>query len=252
LSDTTPYETPPTQPQQPPSASAPPLQPQPDTPPRPAAPPAPPLPPQPGAPGTGEGWYEEPDELPPRPRARFLTPLTVVLMLVLFAACGFIGGVLVQKGQQGGSTSVLGSTAASSRFAGAASGATGAGGTSGGFGGRFAAALGGGAGSLGTVGTVTNIDGNKLYVTTAAGTMTEVVTTPESKITKSQSVGRGAIRPGDSVVVSGVKATNGTVTAKTVSDSGAGSSAGGLASLFGGGSGAGATSSSGSASLFGG
>jgi len=246
LSDTTPYETPPPQP---PAPSATPPEPQQDAPPPPAPPP---LPPPPGAADTGEGWYEEPDELPPRPRARFLTPLTVVLMLVLFAACGFVGGVLVQKGQQGGSTSVLGTAAASSRFGGTASGATGAAGATGGFGGRFAAALGGGADSLGTVGTVTNIDGNKLYVTTAAGTMTEVVTTPESKITKSESVGRGAIRPGDSVVVSGVKATNGTVTAKTVSDSGAGSSAGGFASLFGGGRGAGATSSSGSAGLFGG
>ena len=247
MSDTTPYETPPAQPQQPqPQEPQAPFATSPE--PQQAAPP----PPAPGVADTGEGWYEEPDELPARPRARFLTPLTVVLMLVLFAACGFVGGVLVQKGQQGGSTSVLGSATASSRFGAAASGATGAPGSAGGFGGRFAAALGGGADSLGTVGTVTNIDGNKLYVTTAAGTMTEVVTTPESKITKSQSVGRGAIRPGDSVVVSGVKATNGTVTAKTVSDSGAGSSAGGLASLFGGGGGAGATSSSGSASLFGG
>jgi len=202
---------------------------------------------------SAEGWYEEPDELPPRRRARFLTPLTVVLMLVLFAACGFIGGVLVQKNQQSGSTSVLG--AASSRFGAGATGASGASGAGGGFS-RFASLLGGGgaAGSGDAIGTVTDISGNKLYVTTAAGTMTEVITTPESKITKSESVGAKAIEPGDSVVATGVTGASGALTASTVTDSGhaAASAAGGLSSLFGGGTGTGATSTSGSAGLFGG
>ncbi|MGD0387013.1 MAG: hypothetical protein ABSB73_12885 [Solirubrobacteraceae bacterium] len=213
---------------------------------------APPQPPRPPAPESAEGWYEEPDELPPRPRARFLTPLTVVLMLILFAACGFIGGVLVQKNQQSGSTSVLG--AASSRFGVGATGASGAAGAGGGFS-RFASLFGGGAAGSGeTIGTVTDISGNKLYVTSAAGTMTEVITTPESKITKSESVGAKAIEPGDSVVATGVTGASGALTASTVSDSGhsAASAAGGLASLFGGGTGTGATSTSGSAGLFGG
>jgi hypothetical protein len=210
----------------------------------------------PPAPESAEGWYEEPDELPPRPRARFLTPLTVVLMLVLFAACGFVGGVLVQKNQQSGSTSVLG--AASSRFGAGATGASGASGASGAGGGfsRFASLFGGGgaAGSGETIGTVTDISGNKLYVTTAAGTMTEVITTPESKVTKSESVGAKAIEPGDSVVATGVTGASGALTASTVTDSGhsAASAAGGLSSLFGGGTGTGATSTSGSAGLFGG
>jgi hypothetical protein len=174
-------------------------------------------------------------------------------MLVLFAACGFIGGVLVQKNQQSGSTSVLG--AASSRFGAGATGASGASGAGGGFS-RFASLFGGGgaAGSGDTIGTVTDISGDKLYVTTAAGTMTEVITTPESKITKSESVGAKAIEPGDSVVATGVTGASGALTASTVTDSGhaAASAAGGPTSLFGGGTGTGATSTSGSAGLFGG
>jgi hypothetical protein len=238
LSETPPHDAPPPVPPQPPAYTEPPAE------------PYPPLPDD-----ATEGWYVEPDELPPRPRARLLTPLTVVLMLVLFAAGGFIGGVLVQKGQQSGSATLAGGT--SSRFGAGAAGATGASGAAGGAGGfasRFASRFGGGAGSLGTVGTVTNIDGDKLYVTTAAGTITQVVMTHESKVTKSQAVGVNAIRPGDSVVVSGVTASNGTVTAASVSDSGAaGSAVGGASSLFGGGTGTGATSSTGgSASLFGG
>lgn len=199
---------------------------------------------------TAEDWYPEHEELPRRARARLLTPFTVLLMLVLFAACGFIGGVLVQKQQQ--TTATVVGAAASTRLG---TGATGASGATGGFGGRFSSLLGGGAGSRATVGTVTNIDGRKLFVTTAAGTMVEVLTTPESKITKSVSVGSKSVHPGDSVVVSGIKASNGSVTASSVSDSGSAGSAGGISSLFGAGTGTGtgsSTSSGGSTSLFGG
>jgi hypothetical protein len=173
------------------------------------------------------------------------------------AACGFIGGVLVQKGQSSSSPTLVGAGAAS-RFAGAG-GATGASGAAG-AGGRFASLF-GGAGSRGTVGTVSNINGDKLYVTTAAGNMVEVRLTPSSKVTKSQSVKSNAIQPGDSVVVAGITASDGTVTASSVSDSGGAGAGGGLGSLFGGGGGGGAgatgsgSSSSGSSgvgSLFGG
>ena len=195
------------------------------------------------------------DELPRRPRRR-LTPLTGGLLAVLLVAGGFVGGVLVQKGQTSSATTVLG--AAASRLGTGATGSSGAAGAlAGGFGGRFAGLFGGGGGATTpTIGTVTNINGDKLYVTTTAGTMVEVVTTPESKVTKSESVGRRAIHPGDSVVVSGLKAGNGTVTASSVSDSGSastGSGASGFGSLFGGGSASsGATSTGGgTASLFG-
>ena len=200
-----------------------------------------------------DDWYPQTEELAPRPRTRMLTPVTVVLMLALFAACGFVGGVLVEK-QQSTTATLVGATATGRSASGAtgASGSSGGSGSTGGFGGRFAAAFGGGAGSRGTIGTVTDISGRKLFVTTAAGTMVEVLTTPSSKITKSQSVGSNAIHPGDSVVVSGITASNGTVTAASVSDTGT-SSSGGFASLFGGGGSSASTpASGGSTSLFGG
>lgn len=199
-----------------------------------------------------EDWYPELDELPKRPRRKLLTPPIVSLMLVLFAACGFIGGVLVQQGQgSSGATGIAGSGLAS-RF-----GASGATGTSGGGASSFRSLFGGGAAGGGaTIGTVSSINGNTLYVTETSGNTVAVVTTPESKVTKSQSVGASAIHPGDSVVVDGITTSKGTVTASSVTDSGSSStsSGGGLASLFGrstSSSSSTPSSTSGSSSLFG-
>ena len=44
-------------------------------------------------------WLPEEDELPARPRRRLLAPLPLSLLGVLLIACGFIAGVLVEKGQ---------------------------------------------------------------------------------------------------------------------------------------------------------
>jgi hypothetical protein len=194
-----------------------------------------------------EAYYPELDELPPRPRRKLLTPVTVLLLLILFAAAGFVGGVLVQKGQ-GSSTSLAGGGFAS-RFG--AAGATGASGAASGFRSLF----GGGAGGGATIGTVSSIDGSTLYVTETSGNTVAVVTTPESKITKNESVSAKGIHPGDSVVVEGIAGSKGTITASSVSDSGSSStSSSGFASLFGGGSSRSASSSSaatGSSGLFG-
>jgi hypothetical protein len=193
-----------------------------------------------------QAYYPELDELPPRPRRKLLTPVTVLLLLALFAAAGFVGGVLVQKGQ-GSSTTAAAGGGFASRFG--AAGATGASGAASGFRSLF----GGGAGGGGaTIGTVSSIDGSTLYVTETSGNTVAVVTTPESKITKDESVGASGIHPGDSVVVEGIAGSKGTITASSVSDSG--SSSGGLASLFGGGSSRSSSSSSaatGTSGLFG-
>jgi hypothetical protein len=194
-----------------------------------------------------EAYYPELDELPPRPRRKLLTPVTVLLLVVLFAAAGFVGGVLVQKGQ-GSSTTATGAGFAS-RFGAAATGSSGASGAATGFRGLF----GGGAGGGGaTIGTVSSIDGSTLYVTATSGNTVAVTTTHESKITKDESVGANAIHPGDSVVVEGIAGSKGTITASSVSDSGSSSS--GFASLFGGASSRAGSSSSaatGSSGLFG-
>jgi hypothetical protein len=199
-----------------------------------------------------EAYYPELDELPPRPRRKLVTPVTVLLLLALFAAGGFVGGVLVQKGQGSGTSSPAGGGFASRFGAAGATGASGASGAATGFRGLFG---GGAAGGGATIGTVSSIDGKTLYVTETSGNTVAVVTTAESKITKDESVGSNAIHPGDSVVVEGI-GSKGTVTASSVSDSGSSSSGtGGIASLFGGGSSPRSSSSSsastGSSGLFG-
>lgn len=75
-------------------------------------------------------WLQESDQLPRRPRRRLLTPLPLSLMAILLLACGFIAGVLVQKGQS--STSDSSGAGLAARFSalrgasGAAAGGTGA------------------------------------------------------------------------------------------------------------------------------
>jgi hypothetical protein len=192
-----------------------------------------------------EDWYPELDELPTRPRRKLLSPSIVSLLLVLFAACGFVGGVLVQKGQGSGTTGGFTGAASSlaSRF-----GASGTSGTSGAGASGFRGLFGGGAGGSGaTIGTVSSISGSTLYVTETSGNTVAVKTTPESKITKSQSVGAKAIHPGDSVVIEGITGSKGAVTASSVTDSG-GSSTGSSSTS----SSSSASSSSGVSSLFGG
>jgi hypothetical protein len=189
-----------------------------------------------------EDWYPELEQLPERPRRKLLTPSIVLLALVLFAACGFIGGVLVQKGQGSSGGGGAGASTFASRFGAGASGASGASGAAGtgGFASRFAGVFGGGAGG-GTSGTVSSISGSTLYVTETSGNTVAVVTTPESKVKKSESVSASAIRPGDTVVVEGITGSTGTVVASSVTDSGASatssssssSSTSGVASLFG-------------------
>jgi hypothetical protein len=196
-----------------------------------------------------EAYYPELDELPPRPRRRLLTPLTALLLVVLFAAGGFIGGVLVQKGQGSSTPASAGGSGFASRF-----GSGGATGASGAAASGFRSLFGGGGGGA-TVGTVSSIDGGTLYVTETSGNTVAVVTTPESKITKTENVGAKAIHPGDSVVAEGITGSTGAIVASSVSDSGTGGSGtGGLASLFGGRSGSGSpsTSATGVSGLFGG
>src|SRR5579875_869476 len=79
-----------------------------------------------------ERWLAEQD-LPARPRRRLLgkggNPLALALLGVLLAACGFIAGTLVEKGQGGGSSAAgaAGASGFAARLrAAAGSGATGA------------------------------------------------------------------------------------------------------------------------------
>lgn len=195
-------------------------------------------------------------ELPPRPRRR-LTPLTGGLLAVLLVALGFVGGVLVQKGQAGSASAAGGGGAG--RFAAALAaarggGASGSGGTGGARGGGL---FGGGAGGA-TFGTFTTVQGDTLYVTDAQGNTLKVTAAKGASVTRQVDSSVHAIRPGSTVIVQGA-AQRGAIVATSIratpagaggglgfggAGAGSGGSGGGggvVNQLFGGGGGTGAT-----------
>jgi hypothetical protein len=206
-----------------------------------------------------EDWLEDAGELPPRPRRRILAPIPVALFVALAVACGFIGGVLVEKGQGGSGTSTGGSGAfaalarRSASTSGGGSGSTGsAAGSgaafargSGGFGGAAGAAATGGTGGSGaTVGEVAYLSGSTLYVKTAEGNTVKVTPAPGAKVTKTVEAHVKGIHPGETVLIAGSAAKNGSISASSIR---AGSATGGLglgggALLSGAGSGGGGSS----------
>jgi hypothetical protein len=159
-------------------------------------------------------------ELPGRPRRRFLNPLSALLLAVVLGAVGFYVGVRIEKGQLSGS-STGGASAAFSRLL-SSSGTSGARGTgSSGTAGRFGN-FGGPGGA--TVGTVASVNGRTIYVTEAGGNTVKVKLSSATKITKDETVGRNQVDPGDTVVISGVSGSGGTLSATSLTDSGARSS----------------------------
>jgi hypothetical protein len=193
-------------------------------------------------------WREEPEELPRRPRRRLLTPASGALLAVLLTAAGFVGGVLVEKGQGSSAGSVAGGgTGAGARFA----RLRGASGSSAG-----AAGLGGPAAGGATVGQVAFIQGATLYVTNTQGNTVKVTTAPGATVTKTVKADPRSIHPGETVIVTGTTGADGAISAASIRVGGSGEG-GGLASLLGGsGSGSGSSSSAGASggaepSLFG-
>jgi hypothetical protein len=188
--------------------------------------------------------------LPARPRASYLTPLTALLMALILGGVGFYVGIRVEKSQ---TTSGSGS---SSQFGGVLSGLTAGTGKSGSASrtgglsgaGSFASRFAGGGG---TVGSVSSVDGNTIYVKETSGNTVKVKLSSATQISKSESVSRKKLYPGDQVVVAGSASSSGTVHATSVTDSGAAStsSSGGSSAST-----SGSTSSAASAikSLFGG
>jgi hypothetical protein len=205
-----------------------------------------------------EEWYDGPvePELPRRPRRRLLTPIPLTLLGVLLIACGFIAGVLVEKGESS-SSNASASGGLASRFAALRSGATGA--TSAGRGGAGASGGGGFAGgpsaagnASATVGQVAYLSGSTLYVTTSEGNTVKVTTSAGSTVTKTVKAAVKSIHPGETVIVTGSAGTGGTVDAESIRVSEAGAS-GGLGALFGGGGGRrGRSGGGGEPALFGG
>jgi hypothetical protein len=153
----------------------------------------------------------EPLMTPGRPRRRFLNRKSAALAAAATCAAGFYTGVRVEKSQVTNSTS-----SATTAATGAATARTGAGGFPGA--GGFGAA--GGAGGDASAGTIASVDGTTIYLTESSGNTIKVKLASTTKLTKSQSVSKSSLDPGDTVVIQGVKGANGTVTATSISDSG--------------------------------
>jgi hypothetical protein len=214
------------------------------------------------APGPDQHWTPEPapHELPPRPRRRLVAPLPLALLGTLLTACGFIGGVLVEKGQGSGSTgagalsgggSALAARLASLRGAGAGTGGSGAAGLAGsataqgisgaaapgrgGSGGGFSSPFGGGSA---TVGEVAFVEGTTLYVINAEGNTVRVNTSPASNVTRTVTSKVAGIHPGETVVVTGATQKSGAISASSIRV-GSGAGGGGIAALFAGSGGGG-------------
>jgi hypothetical protein len=178
----------------------------------------------------------EPELLPKRRRRR-LTTATALLAFAAVAAGAFVGGVEVQKhfgsttasGSRSGSGSGLAALTGSSgstggftrRFGGGTGSSSGGQRGSGGLGfGSGGAGLGGGggfgAGSDTTAGLVTLIKGKTLYVTDFNGNTVKVTTKPGVRVSKTVTSSLRRVHPGDSVVVRGTQAKNGTLAASSI------------------------------------
>jgi hypothetical protein len=159
-----------------------------------------------------------------------LTPIPLALLAVLLIACGFIGGVLVQKGQggtasPGGGASGFPSLSAlkGSLPASAPAGTSSSGGSGAQGGARAFPGIGGaGSGSV-TTGEVAYVRGNTLYVTDSQGNTVKVSAAAGSKVTKTVGTKASSIHPGATVVVLGSKAKNGSISASSISVSSAAS-----------------------------
>lgn len=202
-----------------------------------------------------DAWLGEAEELPARPRRRVIAPLPLALLAALAIACGFIAGVLVEKGQGGSSpagrsaggafasrlaalrsgTGTNGTGTRQSSGSATSSGLTGSGAISGA--GGAAGALPSGAASSGsaTVGQVAYVSKGALYVTTSEGNTVKVTAAAGASVTKTVKASIKAIHPGETVLVAGTSGANGAVSARSIRvGSIAGGLGGGGAALLGG------------------
>jgi hypothetical protein len=164
-----------------------------------------------------------------RPRAK-LPSLTLILLAIVVASAGFLGGALVGKHYGSSGTGNLAAAfrglaaarAGASSSASAGSG-TGSGGTGSGLGGRGGLFGGGNA----TIGTIKLIDGATVYVQTTAGDVVQVATSSGTKVTVSSTVPVKDLKPGETVIVEGSKNSSGAIAATSISQTSLGGGFGG-------------------------
>jgi hypothetical protein len=159
---------------------------------------------------------DDEDEWPtrsPRSGLRLRYP-TAVLLALLFAAGGLWGGAALQR-----SHGTTGASSGASSFAARFGSAGSAGFTRGSFPGFSS--------SSAAAGIVTTVEGNTLYVTTTSGGLVKVILGKATTYTRDAKSTASAMQPGDTVIVQGTKAKNGTVLATSVADTADGVSAAG-------------------------
>ena len=178
-----------------------------------------------------DDWAEEYESLPHRPRRRLITPVNLGLFGVLLVVGGFIGGVFVEKGQVSSASSaprgLPGLSGAATRVPGGVPGSAGAAADT-------------------TTGTVSAVDHGTLYVTDSEGTTVKVERASGGTVTRTAVSSASHIHPGDTVIVSGPKGSDGTITATSIRATASNAASSGLASLFGGAAPAGAGTAPGS------
>jgi hypothetical protein len=175
-----------------------------------------PTPPDPPAPGPTQPLIhpDDPDDdwaaVSPTGRGLRVRALTGSLVVLAVLAGGFWGGVVAEK-HHGSGSATTSASAIAARFAAAARGASGTGtGGTGGFSGF------GGAAGAATSGLVTGVVGNVLYVTNSSGALVKVTVGPSATITRTGKSSLSGLQTGDTVIVSGTKAANGSVSATSV------------------------------------
>ena len=149
-----------------------------------------------------------------RPRAK-LPSLTLILVAIVVASAGFLGGALVGKHYGSSSSGNLAAafSGLAARATASASGGTGPaapGPVSGGRGGLFG-------GGNATIGTIKLIDGGTVYVQTTAGDIVQVATSAGTKVTVSSTVPVKDLQPGETVIVEGSKNSSGAIAATSIS-----------------------------------
>jgi Domain of unknown function (DUF5666) len=168
-----------------------------------------------------DGWDDDGDDaIPPRPRGRLLRPLPLILIAVVIAAAGFLGGVLAQKGSEGSSGAAAGLGAGGlPNFAALKEGAAEAGGAESGGAESKTSEAGTpnfGASEAAASGTVSSVEGQTIYVKESDGTTVAVKVGDGATVTRDSNVSAKKIHPGDTVTVEGSKHGS-TVRASSVS-----------------------------------
>jgi hypothetical protein len=179
---------------------------------------------------------DSPDtQLPGRPRRKLLNRTTAPLLVLLIAAAGFLVGIEVEKGHDGGTAATAAIGASGSRPGGFSAAGFGAGGGAPGGSGaktastgassRFSGAPGGGFGGAAsaggaTTGTISSISGKTIYLKTTSGDTIKVDLTSATSLKKNLKVTRNSVRPGDAITVEGITGSGGSIKASSISDSG--------------------------------